>query len=110
MIYTGEDNNKIHFQCEQCGKIHSIFKFMAIEDTPEFIRFKGNIINCKCGIKIVADENEKIMKTSIEPEIIHCPKCNSTQIQIIKRGWKITSGFLGSSKNERVCMNCLHKW
>lgn len=41
---------------------------------------------------------------------VKCPKCGSTQIEIKKRGWKITTGFLGSSKNERVCVNCLHKF
>jgi len=41
---------------------------------------------------------------------VHCPKCGSTQIQLMKRGWKVTTGFLGSSKNERVCMNCKHKF
>lgn len=41
---------------------------------------------------------------------VKCPKCGSTQIEIKKRGWKITTGFLGSSKNERVCINCLHKF
>ena len=39
-----------------------------------------------------------------------CPKCGSVQIQIVKRGWKITTGFIGSSRNERVCMRCKHKF
>ena len=41
---------------------------------------------------------------------VQCPKCNSNQIQLMKRGWKITTGFLGSSKNERVCLVCKHKF
>lgn len=110
MIYTGEDKNKIYFQCEQCGKIHGIFKFMTVEDTPQYFRLKGKIVNCKCGNKIIADENEKIMKITIEPEEIRCPKCGSTQIQLQKRGWKITTGIIGSSKIERVCLNCKNKF
>lgn len=41
---------------------------------------------------------------------VHCPYCGSTNIQIMKRGWKVTTGFLGSSKNERVCVNCMKKF
>lgn len=41
---------------------------------------------------------------------VKCPRCGSTQIQIVKRGWKLTSGFIGSSKNERVCTNCMKKF
>ena len=110
MIYTGEDKNKIYFECENCGKIHNIFKFMAVENTQEYIRFKGKLINCSCGNQIIADENEKIIKNKPEVEEITCPKCGSNKIELMKRGWKITSGFIGSGKNERVCMNCLHKW
>jgi len=41
---------------------------------------------------------------------IKCPYCGSTQIQIVKRGWKVTTGFIGSGKNERVCLNCMKKF
>lgn len=41
---------------------------------------------------------------------VKCPKCKSTQVQLMKRGWKLTTGFLGSSKNERVCVACKHKF
>ena len=41
---------------------------------------------------------------------VKCPKCGSTQIQLMKRGWKITTGMLGANKVERVCMNCKHKF
>lgn len=54
-------------------------------------------------------ENAKKINQSSTPQV-KCPKCGSTQIEIKKRGWKITTGFLGSSKNERVCVNCLHKF
>ena len=110
MIYTGEDNNKIYFQCEQCGKIHGIFKFMTVEDTPQYFRLKGKIVNCKCGNKITADENEKILKTQPEIKKVVCPKCGYDDFEIAKRGFTITTGFIGSGKQQRVCKNCLYKW
>jgi DNA-directed RNA polymerase subunit RPC12/RpoP len=41
---------------------------------------------------------------------VKCPKCGSTQIQLMKRGWKLTTGLIGANKVERVCMNCKHKF
>lgn len=41
---------------------------------------------------------------------VNCPNCKSTQIQIMKRGWKLATGFIGSSINERVCLKCKHKF
>ncbi len=44
-----------------------------------------------------------------ENGMLKCPYCGSTQIQITKRGYKVTSGFIGSGQNERVCLNCMKK-
>ena len=41
---------------------------------------------------------------------ITCPYCGSTHYTVMKRGWKVTTGFLGSSKPIRVCDNCLKKF
>ena len=41
---------------------------------------------------------------------ITCPHCGSTHYTVMKRGWKITTGFLGSSKPIRVCDNCMKKF
>ena len=41
---------------------------------------------------------------------ITCPHCGCTHYTVMKRGWKITTGFLGSSKVIRVCDNCLKKF
>ncbi|MFT8313173.1 MAG: hypothetical protein ABF633_02835 [Clostridium sp.] len=39
-----------------------------------------------------------------------CPKCKSTNIHAEKRGWKLMTGFIGSSKIIITCLNCGHKW
>ena len=41
---------------------------------------------------------------------IKCPHCGCTHYTIMHRGWKITTGFLGSSKPIRVCDNCMKKF
>ena len=52
------------------------------------------------------DENTTVLDNSV----VRCPKCGSTQIQLSKRGWSLATGLIGSSRNERVCMNCLYKF
>jgi len=42
--------------------------------------------------------------------IAYCPKCYSTNISANKRGWKLSTGFLGSSKVEVTCLKCGHKF
>jgi predicted nucleic-acid-binding Zn-ribbon protein len=44
------------------------------------------------------------------PNEIKCPKCGSTQIHSGKRGWKLTTGFLGSSSIVMTCLKCGHKF
>lgn len=39
-----------------------------------------------------------------------CPKCGSTSISTINKGYSILTGFLGSGKPMNVCQNCGHKW
>ena len=39
-----------------------------------------------------------------------CPKCGSTNIAIGARGWKWTTGFIGSGKTVNRCGNCGHTW
>ena len=41
---------------------------------------------------------------------IKCPYCGCTHYTVMKRGWKITTGFLGSSKVIRVCDTCMKKF
>ena len=40
----------------------------------------------------------------------HCPKCGSTSIATVNRGYSIISGFIGSGKAVNVCQNCGHRF
>lgn len=42
--------------------------------------------------------------------IIKCPKCGSTSIATVNRGYSLLSGFIGSGKPMNVCQKCGHKW
>lgn len=45
----------------------------------------------------------------IDTNIVSCPKCGSTNIQIVPRKWSILTGIF-TNKTDRVCVNCKYKW
>lgn len=40
---------------------------------------------------------------------VKCPKCGSTNIQIVPRKWSLLTGFM-TNKTDRVCVNCKNKF
>ena len=48
-------------------------------------------------------------KESQEQNSVHCPKCGSTNIQMVPRKWSILTGFM-TNKVDRVCVNCKNKF
>lgn len=40
---------------------------------------------------------------------VKCPRCNSTQIQLVQRKWGLLTGFL-TNKVDRVCVSCKTKF
>lgn len=40
----------------------------------------------------------------------HCPKCGSTSISTVNRGFSIVTGFIGSGSPRNVCQKCGYKW
>lgn len=45
-----------------------------------------------------------------EKNTVHCPKCGSTAIQTVNRGFSFWTGFLGSGSPRNVCQKCGYKW
>ena len=41
---------------------------------------------------------------------VHCPKCNSTQVQAFKRGYSLLTGFIGSNQVFITCLSCGNKF
>jgi RNase P subunit RPR2 len=40
----------------------------------------------------------------------YCPKCLSTDLQAGKRGFKLTTGFIGAGKTIITCLKCGNKF
>lgn len=54
---------------------------------------------------------EKVLNTPPPPPPppVTCPKCGSTQIQLVNRKWGLFTGILTNAV-DRVCVNCKHKF
>lgn len=78
-----------------------------------------------CYIIAAMDEIKKISETKIIPSFLnittkaqikeennkpHCPKCGSSAITTVNRGFSIVAGFIGSGSPRNVCQKCGHKW
>lgn len=44
-----------------------------------------------------------------ENNVPKCPRCGSTQIQMVPRRFSLLTGF-ATNKTDRVCVNCKYKW
>ena len=64
------------------------------------------------------EEFKSAMLHDTKPEVSHayeepqlrCPKCGSTNISTINRGYSLVTGFIGSGSARNVCQNCGYKW
>lgn len=65
--------------------------------------------NYKHSKEIQKDAKLRALQQSAK-DGVKCPKCGSTQIQVVKRGWNIATGFLENNQVDRVCLNCKHRW
>ena len=48
-------------------------------------------------------------RTKADSNQVKCPKCGSTQIQMVPRKWSLMTGFF-TNKVDRVCVNCKHRF
>lgn len=53
---------------------------------------------------------EKLIPRKINDGLIHCPKCDSTNVVTGQRGYSVIWGFAGSNRTMNRCAKCGHKW
>lgn len=53
-----------------------------------------------------AQQNKDVQPVS---NSVRCPRCGSTNIQIVPRKWSVLTGYM-TNKTDRVCVNCKHKF
>lgn len=58
----------------------------------------------------IAQFREIAERKKAEDSKPRCPKCGSTSITTVNKGYSLLTGFLGSGKPMNVCQSCGHKW
>lgn len=72
------------------------------------IEYQLKISQFKANLKQQESSN-KVEEVKSKNQI-HCPRCKSTSIQTINRGYSFWTGFLGSGSPRNVCQKCGYKW
>lgn len=104
------------FQCEECncfnGTIEENNKFLAIRcrncGKQKIVLEKHTTRNMR-NMNSVPQESSK-STVGIKTGQLTCPKCKSTQIATLNRGYSLLTGFWGSGKPMNVCQKCGYKW
>jgi Zn finger protein HypA/HybF involved in hydrogenase expression len=113
LIGYSDNSSEFFYQCNICKKVNSIKgdKNSIVKSIDSDMCILQEGIDLKCDYcNNIHTSDTPLFHDDDEMEKVQCPKCGSTQIQLMKRGWKVTTGFLGSSKNIRVCVRCKHQF
>lgn len=100
------------------GFVRELLGFKHIDNIEGAILFVKEKINCSDdmakeiidNIYTRLDGGKDSPTPTQQEEMVHCPKCNSTQITAGARGWKLTTGFIGSNKTVNRCAACGYSW
>jgi Oxygen-sensitive ribonucleoside-triphosphate reductase len=111
--------------CSNCGEI-----LLALAKKCPKCGHKGDFLleadsDDSEKIQQIRDDSKYIAPRRAEPPVPRCPKCGSTSITVMKKGFGvgkaaagalllgpigIAAGGLGANKVQRVCVNCGHKF
>lgn len=109
---------EVELICNKCGKYISITELNIFEriQADYCITTKEGDIICSCGnhsqsglIEYRNNEQIKLKSSQTVSKAPKCPKCGSTSITAVNKKWSPLTGFL-TTKTDRFCLNCKHKW
>lgn len=113
--------NKFNNVCPMCHEKDSyvekyLMDIKRISNDPDFIEamtklHENNPIEYQ--LKMNQFKMQKEQQNGQEEKSknqIRCPKCKSTSIQTVNRGYSFWTGFLGSGSPRNVCQKCGYKW
>lgn len=123
--YVQEEQDKYKIKCRINGKEWDfdgvISDIKQYGSNPNKLYELSKNISAKTGltinesvnlVRIIIDNNfvpPKEYNSMQENNIPRCPKCGSTQIQMVNRKFSLLTGF-ATNKVDRVCVNCKYKW
>ncbi len=73
--------------------------------------FKTASSSCpKCGLLLVGESSSSRYDYKTRTSRVVCPKCGSSSIATVNRGYSILWGFLGSGNPVNVCQRCGYRF
>lgn len=121
----GELNNTDDIFCKHCGSKNTTDEINNLKGTigdyieVSNISHDGNFILQMLKLKNddpieyelkMAQFREIAERKKADESKPRCPKCGSTSIATVNKGYSLLTGFLGSGKPMNVCQSCGHKW
>ncbi len=79
---------------------------LSLEVAKNTLEQWTNTSNIPDSVALITETQQK----EHERNIVKCPKCGSTAIQTVNRGYSLMTGFLGSGSPRNVCQKCGYKW
>ena len=73
------------------------------EFTPLFTFEAVDVEDAKRQLKEVLPNSPLVNDNS--PDIVRCPRCRSTQVQVVPRKFSLLTGF-ATNRIDRVCVRC----
>lgn len=111
--------NETTLICEKCGSsnIANVSGNMTIGDILLITKIYNNknFLESMCKlhdtdiIEYTSRMNQFKQQLNSSSNQIKCPKCGSTNIQMVQRKWSLLTGFM-TNKVDRVCVNCKYKF
>lgn len=92
----------IHKKISKLREASDVGNVVAIDSLREWR--EAGVIPDVVNHETLAEEEER------ERNTVKCPKCGSTAIQTVNRGYSFLTGFIGSSSPRNVCQKCGYKW
>ena len=106
-----QNDSTVSIECCNCSKVYSFNRKYFSQIEKNFCIPNTAIIcpNCNNGVAANTRIETKSTNNSISPKT-KCPKCGSTSISTVNRGYSIIWGLLGSGTPMNFCQSCGHKW
>lgn len=111
VIINGVTFEKKYFCDSNVSKIDKIRVLrqtlgLSLEVAKNTLEPWTNTSNIPNSVTLITEAQQK----ERERNTVKCPKCGSTAVQTVNRGYSLMTGFLGSGSPRNVCQKCGHKW
>lgn len=115
--YKSNSNNK-----RFSGKGENLIQWIGVtfnwwpKNHMNYIAYKFLAECCMYNFQYFEFNTADYMKSSPQPQqptnsnVVRCPKCGSTSVTIVPRGFSIIWGNIGAKEPQNLCQKCGHKW